>query len=107
MNTMMTRPQAGTVEDLERDDDAGGYERDETDALHRLIKLLVADGDRRAAAAGRRARRTRAEMKAGPRCARECSACGGAGGHVEQTTDGGTVRQTWRTCGACRGTGVA
>ncbi|MFF1714554.1 hypothetical protein [Streptomyces sp. NPDC058268] len=31
-------------------------------ALHQLVRHLVADGDERAAKAGRRARRTRSEM---------------------------------------------
>jgi hypothetical protein len=34
----------------------------ETRALHQLVRHLVADGDARAAKAGRRARRTRSEM---------------------------------------------
>lgn len=42
-----------------------GYERDETDQFHQLVGRLVADGDHRAAAAGRRARRTRADMAPG------------------------------------------
>lgn len=46
-------PRAGIVDDKERD---------ETDALHQLVRHLVADGDRRARLAGRRARRTLAEM---------------------------------------------
>lgn len=34
----------------------------EIHTLHRLVRHLVADGDARAAKAGRRARRTRSEM---------------------------------------------
>ncbi|MFJ9703416.1 hypothetical protein [Streptomyces fradiae] len=55
-------PRAGIVDDKERDDNRRGYGRDETDALHQLVRHLVADGDRRARLAGRRARRTLAEM---------------------------------------------
>ncbi|MFE1442956.1 hypothetical protein [Streptomyces sp. NPDC058739] len=36
-----------------------------------------------------------------------CGSCGGAGGRVEDTSDGGTIRQTWRTCGTCGGSGVS
>jgi hypothetical protein len=43
---------------------ANGPERERTDALHQLVRHLVADGDVRAAKAGRRARRTLAEMGA-------------------------------------------
>ncbi|MFI5635169.1 hypothetical protein ACIA8E_38670 [Streptomyces sp. NPDC051664] len=38
---------------------------DETDQFHQLVQQLVADGDTRAWAAGRRARRTLAEMVPG------------------------------------------
>ncbi|MER7832199.1 hypothetical protein [Streptomyces sp. NPDC095602] len=62
MTRSLTPPAAGIVDDTERDDDRRGYERDETDALHQLVRHLVADGDRRARLAGRRARRTLAEM---------------------------------------------
>ncbi|MCX4799922.1 hypothetical protein OG497_39460 [Streptomyces sp. NBC_01242] len=54
-----TAPRAGTI------DDGKGYERDETDQFHQLVQQLVADGDDRAQAAGRRARRTLAEMAPG------------------------------------------
>jgi hypothetical protein len=43
---------------------ANGPDRERTVALHRLVRHLVADGDARAAKAGRRARRTLAEMEA-------------------------------------------
>lgn len=64
---MTTRiyPRAGTVDDIRREDDARGYERDETDAFHQLVRHLVADGDRRAQQAGHRARRTLDEMAPG------------------------------------------
>ncbi|WTI92908.1 hypothetical protein OHB17_42330 (plasmid) [Streptomyces sp. NBC_00724] len=63
-------PRAGTIDDIRREDDCGGddgrgYERDETDRFHRVVHQLVADGDDRAWAAGRRARRTLAEMVPG------------------------------------------
>ncbi|RLV64249.1 hypothetical protein STAN_7069 [Streptomyces sp. CBMAI 2042] len=51
---------------MEDDDNRRGYERDETDtSYHELVGRLAADGDRRAAIAGRRARRTFAEMAPG------------------------------------------
>ncbi|MET9804663.1 hypothetical protein [Streptomyces sp. NPDC006368] len=56
---------AGIIDDIERDDNRRGFERDETDAFHRLVRHLVADGDRRAQHNGRRARRTLAEMAPG------------------------------------------
>ncbi|MFJ5657284.1 hypothetical protein ACIQD5_28555 [Streptomyces microflavus] len=64
-------PRAGVADDIRREDDHGGhdgrgYERDETDrAFRQLVEQLVADGDDRAATAGRRARRTLAEMAPG------------------------------------------
>ncbi|MFD6803956.1 hypothetical protein [Streptomyces cyaneofuscatus] len=64
-------PRAGVAGDIRREDDHGGhdgrgYERDETDrAFRQLVEQLVADGDDRAATAGRRARRTLAEMAPG------------------------------------------
>ncbi|MEU0670912.1 hypothetical protein ABZ508_34410 [Streptomyces lavendulocolor] len=54
-----------TIPHQPRGDDARGYERDATGALHRLVRHLVADGDRRAQLAGRRARRTLGEMRPG------------------------------------------
>ncbi|MGW7402054.1 hypothetical protein ACWGH7_36985 [Streptomyces cyaneofuscatus] len=51
---------------MEDDDNRRGYERDETDTSYdQLVGRLVADGDRRAVTAGRRARRTLAEMAPG------------------------------------------
>ncbi|MFB7076491.1 hypothetical protein [Streptomyces sp. NPDC056308] len=62
MTIMATRPRAGIADDMTRDDDARGPERDETDtSFHQLVRQLV-DGDGRAQVAGRRARRTLAEM---------------------------------------------
>lgn len=57
-------PSNGLYDDMEDADNQKGPERDETDAFHRLVRDLVADGDSRAAKAGRRARRTLAEMGA-------------------------------------------
>ncbi|WP_329046680.1 hypothetical protein [Streptomyces sp. NBC_01422] len=63
-------PRAGTIDDIGREDDRAGhdgrgYERDETDQFHKLVDRLVADGDTRAQAVGRKARRTLAEMAPG------------------------------------------
>ncbi|MFD3820158.1 hypothetical protein ACFWRZ_34290 [Streptomyces rubiginosohelvolus] len=59
----LTEPRAGLADDMTRDDDARGPERDETDrAFTRLVHHLVVEGDDRAASAGRRARRTLQEM---------------------------------------------
>ncbi|WP_199863317.1 hypothetical protein [Streptomyces sp. CB00316] len=69
--TPLSSPRAGVADDIRREDDRGGhdgrgYERDETDRAFRdLVEQLVADGDDRAATAGRRARRTLAEMAPG------------------------------------------
>ncbi|MBK3596292.1 hypothetical protein JHN60_29370 [Streptomyces sp. MBT51] len=50
----------------DRAGDGHGYERDETDTqLRHLVRHLVADGDARAQAAGRRTRRTHADMAPG------------------------------------------
>ncbi|MEU6631745.1 hypothetical protein ABZ905_26210 [Streptomyces parvus] len=56
---------AGGYGGWEDKDNRRGYERDETDQLNQLVGRLVADGDHRAAAAGRRARRTLQEMNPG------------------------------------------
>ncbi|MEF9915692.1 hypothetical protein RJT17_37280 [Streptomyces sp. P5-A9] len=59
-------PRAGLADDMERDDNRRGFERDETDtAFHRLVDQLVVDGDDRARSAGRQTRRTLAEMDPG------------------------------------------
>ncbi|MFH9125356.1 WhiB family transcriptional regulator [Streptomyces globisporus] len=50
---------------MEEDDNRRGPERDETDQLHQVVRRLTDDGDRRARAAGRHARRTYAEMAPG------------------------------------------
>ncbi|MDX3433890.1 hypothetical protein PV664_33955 [Streptomyces sp. ME01-18a] len=62
----LAAPRAGLADDMERDDNRRGFERDETDtAFHRLVDHLVVDGDDRARSAGRRTRRTLAEMDPG------------------------------------------
>ncbi|MGQ4358286.1 hypothetical protein [Streptomyces drozdowiczii] len=58
-------PRAGKIDDIGSEDDNQGYKRDETDQFHQLVDHLVADGDSRARAAGRRARRTLTEMAPG------------------------------------------
>lgn len=58
-------PRAGLADDMTRDDNRRGFERDETDTFQQLVQQLVDDGDDRAAAAGRRARRTLQEMNPG------------------------------------------
>ncbi|MFC8236836.1 hypothetical protein [Streptomyces sp. NPDC057284] len=68
--TITFTPRAGTIDDIRREDDGGGddgrgYERDETDRFHRVVRQLVVEADDRARAAGRRARRTLAEMAPG------------------------------------------
>ncbi|MFJ7948931.1 hypothetical protein ACIQ6K_35695 [Streptomyces sp. NPDC096354] len=68
--TITLTPYAGTIGDIRHEDDCGGddghgYERDETDKLHRVVRQLVADGNDRARAASRLARRTLAEMAPG------------------------------------------
>lgn len=54
--TSILTPHAGTID---------GIRREETDQFHQLVDHLVADGDDRARAAGRRVRRTLAEMAPG------------------------------------------
>lgn len=64
MTRTIPAPSNGLYDDMEDADNQKGPERDETDAFHRLVRHLVADGDFRAAKAGRRARRTLAQMGA-------------------------------------------
>ncbi|MFF4179493.1 hypothetical protein [Streptomyces sp. NPDC001750] len=65
MTIMATSPHPGLIGDMTEDDNQRGYERDETDAFRRLVQHLAADGDDRARTAGRRTRRTYAEMVPG------------------------------------------
>ncbi|MFF7365440.1 hypothetical protein [Streptomyces sp. NPDC008125] len=68
---LVLAPHAGGIDDIGREDDqsghdGSGYERDETDTSFRqLVQELVDDGDARARSAGRRGRRTLAEMMPG------------------------------------------
>ncbi len=62
MTRVVPRPKAGIIDDIEREDNKKGFEPDDLTAFHQLVRHLTADGDRRAARAGRRARRTLAEM---------------------------------------------
>lgn len=55
-------PRAGVADEIGRQGDRGG---DETDCFRELVEQLVADGDYRAAVAGRRVRRTLQEMAPG------------------------------------------
>ncbi len=67
MTTTHLAARAGTVDDIRREDDDRGYERDETDAHHRLGRLLlrmVREADA-GVPAERRARRSLAEMVPG------------------------------------------
>ncbi|MFI0005748.1 hypothetical protein ACH4NR_36930 [Streptomyces globisporus] len=122
-------PRAGLADDMTEDDNGRGFERDETDRFQQLVQQLVVDGDDRAAAAGRRARRTYAEMAPGqtrqpvlrmtrpivftptvpaaPMVNRQCPDCQGAGGRMVDTSSDGVIRQNWQSCGPCGGTGVA
>ncbi|MGW6469456.1 hypothetical protein [Streptomyces rubiginosohelvolus] len=127
-------PRAGVADDIRREDDRSGhdgrgYERDETDRFHQLVRQLTAEGDGLAVAAGRQARRTLAQMApgtlrqpvlhltrpltftptlpAGPVAAGSCGSCGGAGGKTVDTSSDGVSRQHWQTCTTCNGTGAA
>lgn len=98
---------AGWVEDEEERDNERGFERDETDnSFYQLVRHLVADGDQRAARAGRRAPRLLSEMedRLTSRMA-ACGSCNGAGGTTTTTTSGGVTRSSWKSCGSCRGSG--
>ncbi|MFB7852797.1 hypothetical protein ACFC34_38090 [Streptomyces sp. NPDC056053] len=121
MTTTILSPRAGKIDDIRREDDARGYERDETDTFHQLVDRLVVDGDDRARTAGRRARRTLDEMDPGHtlqpilrmtradivfKASRACSSCHGQGGRMEDTSGDGAIRRNWVTCSSCRGSGV-
>ncbi|MFF8618145.1 hypothetical protein [Streptomyces sp. NPDC015350] len=121
MTIMATRPRAGWYEDQEEKDNDLGPMPDETE-VHQLVRHLVAVGDGRARTAGRRVRRTYAEMVPGAydrqpilrmtravitfEASRECSSCHGEGGRMEDTSSDGVIRRTWVTCSSCWGTGV-
>ncbi|MEU1798259.1 hypothetical protein [Streptomyces californicus] len=120
---------AGGYGGWEDEDNQKGYERDETDTFHQFVGRLVLGGDHRAAAAGRQARRTLAQIApgatrqpvllltrpltftpsapAGPVAGGTCGSCNGAGGKTIDTSGDGVTRQHWQTCTSCSGTGVA
>ncbi|MET8751335.1 hypothetical protein ABZW32_14735 [Streptomyces sp. NPDC004667] len=62
MTRSVPRPNAGIIDDIEDADEKKGYEPEDLTAFHQLVRHLVFDGDRRAADAGRKARRTLADM---------------------------------------------
>ncbi|MGN5392455.1 hypothetical protein [Streptomyces sp. JL7001] len=62
MTRVVPRPNAGIIDDIEREDNKKGFEPEDLAAFHQLVRHLTADGDRRAARAGRKARRKLAEM---------------------------------------------
>ncbi|MFE0737449.1 hypothetical protein [Streptomyces sp. NPDC058855] len=62
MTRPVPRPNAGIIDDIEREDNRKGYEPDDLTAFHQLVRHLVIDGDRRAANSSRKARRTLADM---------------------------------------------
>ncbi|WP_073921011.1 hypothetical protein [Streptomyces sp. CB00455] len=66
MTATMT-PRAGKIDDIRREEEDRGYERDETDSFHQVGTLLLAMAKRDDARIpdGRRARRTLAEMAPG------------------------------------------
>ncbi|MFG2977721.1 hypothetical protein ACGFYY_32615 [Streptomyces sp. NPDC048331] len=68
MTTTLT-PRAGKIDDIRREDDSRGYERDETDSLHQVevgtLLLSMAQRDDVRIPDGRRVRRTLAEMAPG------------------------------------------
>ncbi|GGY77170.1 hypothetical protein GCM10010342_76120 [Streptomyces anulatus] len=127
-------PRAGVADEIgdlddRSGDDGRGYERDETERFHQLVRQLTAEGDDLAAAVGRQARRTFAEMApgqsrqpvlhltrpltftptlpAGPTAGGQCDNWQGTGGRTVDTSADGVTRQHWQSCGPCGGTGVA
>ncbi|MCX4581319.1 hypothetical protein OHB41_51165 [Streptomyces sp. NBC_01571] len=62
MTRVVPRTNAGIIDDIEDADNEKGFEPDDLTVFHQLVRHLIADGDRRAARAGRKARRTLAEM---------------------------------------------
>ncbi|MGW4506867.1 hypothetical protein ACWENO_19755 [Streptomyces sp. NPDC004436] len=44
--TATLTPRAGKIDDIRREDDSRGYERDETDSLHQLGTLLLMMAER-------------------------------------------------------------
>lgn len=109
MSVTTLAPNAGTIEDIEREDDRRGYEPEDVhQRLGSFLVRIVRETDTRISA-GRRAPRTVAEMRARINIAagQACSSCGGTGGRIEDTSGDGVSRQTWQSCTSCSGTGVA
>ncbi|MDT0432895.1 DnaJ-like cysteine-rich domain-containing protein [Streptomyces salyersiae] len=107
MSVTTFSPQAGPIEDIEREDDRKGYEPEIAhQRLGNLLARIVTETDARIPAV-RRAPRTVAEMRARINIAagRACSLCGGQGGQVVDTSSGGVTRRNWQSCGDCGGTG--
>ncbi|MEV6439842.1 hypothetical protein [Streptomyces anulatus] len=65
MTRTIPTPSFGLYDDMTEDDNDRGPERDESEQFRQLVQRLVADGDDRAAVAGRGARRTLQEMAPG------------------------------------------
>ncbi|GHA94258.1 hypothetical protein GCM10010346_16260 [Streptomyces chryseus] len=47
-----------------------------------------------------------ARAVASPAVARQCGTCKGQGGKEVDTSSGGVIRKTWKSCAACRGRGT-
>ncbi|MER5362452.1 hypothetical protein [Streptomyces sp. NPDC002785] len=109
--TTVLAPRAGTIDDIRREDDAKGYERDETDRFNQLVRSLVIDGDRRAELGGRRARRTLAEMTPGYTrqpvllLTRPLPVTPSGNGNQQCDQCGGWFGVTSWTCSACQNLG--
>ncbi|MFJ3817778.1 hypothetical protein [Streptomyces sp. NPDC090056] len=78
-------------EDIHEEDEAKGYEREPEARLHALVQHLVADGDRRARAVGRPARRTREQMAPGHQLRELLTMTGTAHGTGGRPARGGEV----------------
>ncbi|MFB7428746.1 hypothetical protein ACFC0K_36290 [Streptomyces hydrogenans] len=82
MTQTIARPSAGLIDEMEREDNRRGYEAEPESlaAFHQLVRYLRLDGDRRATAAGRLARRTFAQMTGGTHTVKAaddaCGLCG-------------------------------
>ncbi|MCX4665046.1 hypothetical protein [Streptomyces uncialis] len=96
------------IDDVEREEETKGLEPDD-DAFHQLVQHLIWEGDEPCSLCG--CWICRCEQEAGLTRAPEsglalaCTACGGTGGRVEDTSSGGVRRQTWIGCGSCGGSG--
>ncbi|MFD4833189.1 hypothetical protein ACFWPV_25515 [Streptomyces uncialis] len=109
---ILTRPRAGVIDDVEREDDGSGPDGNgyETEEFHRLVQRLIWEGDEPCGLCGCWICRCDQEAEgartsSGPESELACTACGGNGGRVEDTSSGGVRRQTWISCGSCSGSG--